>query len=47
MQVRPMIAMFALAALVSGIIAWRFILPLPALFSGALLIVLLAAYMTA
>jgi len=47
MQVRPMIAMFALATLASGAIAWRFILPLPALFSAALLIVLVAAFMTA
>jgi hypothetical protein len=46
-QVRPMIAMFALATLASGVIAWLFILPVPALFSTALLIVLLAAYITA
>jgi len=42
-----MIAMFALATLASGLIAWRFIFPVPALFSGALLIALVAAYMTA
>ena len=47
MQVRPMIAMFGLATLASGIIAWRFILPVPALFSGVLLIVLVAAFITA
>lgn len=47
MQVRPMIAMFGLAILASGVIAWRFILPVPALFSGVLLIVLVAAFMTA
>jgi hypothetical protein len=46
-QARPMIAMFALAALAGGIIAWCFILPVPALFSGVLLVVLLAAYVTA
>jgi hypothetical protein len=46
-QVRPMIAMFALAALASGLIAWRFILPLPALFSAVLLIILVGALMTA
>jgi hypothetical protein len=46
-QVRPMIAMFALAALASGIIAWRFIFPVPALFSGVLLIVLAAAFVMA
>jgi hypothetical protein len=43
-QIRPMIAMFALAALASGIIAWRFIFPVPAIFSGVLLIVLAAAF---
>jgi hypothetical protein len=46
-QVRPMIAAFALAALASGVIAWRFIFPVPALFSAALLIVLVAAYLRA
>jgi hypothetical protein len=45
-QVRPMIAAFALATLVSGVIAWRFILPIPALFSAVLLIALAAAYAT-
>ena len=43
-RVRPMIAVFALATLASGVIAWRFIFPVPALFSGALVIVLAAAY---
>jgi hypothetical protein len=42
-QVKPTIAIFSLATLASGVIAWLFILPLPALFSGALLIVLIAA----
>jgi len=37
-RVRPMVAAFAVATVVSGIIAWRFIFPLPALFSGALAI---------
>jgi hypothetical protein len=46
-QVRPMIAAFALAALASGVIAWRFIFPVPALFSAVLLIVLVAAYLRA
>src|SRR4051812_1880511 len=46
-QLRGMIAAFALAALASGIIAWRLILPVPALFSAALAIALGAAYMTA
>jgi hypothetical protein len=43
-RVRPMIAVFALATLVSGVIAWQFIFPVPALFCGALVIVLAAAY---
>jgi hypothetical protein len=46
-QVKPTIAIFSLATLASGVIAWLFILPLPALFSGALLIVLIAAYFAA
>lgn len=46
-RVRPMIATFALATLVSGVIAWRFIFPVPALFSAVLLIVLVAAYVIA
>src|SRR6516164_8739032 len=45
--VRPMIVVFALATLASGVIAWRFIFPVPALFSGALLITLIAAYIVA
>lgn len=46
-QVRPMIAAFAVATLAGGIIAWQFIFPVPALFSAALLIVLVAAYVRA
>ena len=46
-RVRPMIATFALATLASGVIAWHFIFPVPASFSGALLVALVAAYMTA
>jgi len=46
-RVRPMIAVFSLATLATGVIAWRFIFPIPALFSSALLIVLLAAYVVA
>src|SRR5215470_6251205 len=42
-RVRPIIAVFVLATLASGVIAWRFIFPVPALFSGALAIVLVAA----
>jgi hypothetical protein len=46
-HVRPMIAVFALATLASGVISWRFLFPVPALFSGVLLIALLAAYVVA
>jgi len=46
-QVRPMIAVFALAPLAGGVIAWHFIFPIPALFSGALATVLAAAYFVA
>jgi hypothetical protein len=45
--VRPMIAVFALATLASGVVAWRFIFPVPALFSAALMVALVAAYVTA
>ncbi len=47
LRVRPMIAVFALAQLAGGIIAWRFIFPLPALFSVILLVVLVAAFVVA
>lgn len=46
-SVRPMIAAIALATAASGVIAWRFIFPVPALFSIALLIPLAAAYFVA
>jgi hypothetical protein len=46
-RMRPMIAAFALATLAGGAIAWFFIFPIPAVFSGVLLIVLVAAYVTA
>lgn len=46
-SVRPMIAAIALATAASGVIAWRFIIPVPALFSIALLIPLAAAYFVA
>ena len=46
-HVRPMIAAFVLATLGGGIIAWLFILPVPAIFSGVLLITLVAAYVVA
>ncbi len=46
-QLRPMIAVFALATLASGVIAWRFIFPMPALFSAVLFLTLAAAYVAA
>ena len=46
-RVRPMIAVFAMAALAIGIIAWRFIFPIPAMFSSALVVVLTTAYVVA
>lgn len=45
--VRPMIAVIALATIASTVIAWRFIFPIPALFSIVLAIVLVAAYAVA
>ena len=35
-RLRPMIAVVALATVASGVIAWRFIFPVPAVFSGVL-----------
>jgi hypothetical protein len=46
-SVRPMIAVIAVATIASGVIAWRFIFLLPALFSSALVIALAAAYVLA
>jgi hypothetical protein len=46
-SVRPMIAVIALATVASGVIAWRFIFPVPALFSSALVIALAAAFVVA
>jgi hypothetical protein len=43
-RVRPMIAVIALAIAVGGVIAWRFIFPVPALFSLALVASLTVAY---
>ena len=46
-QVRPMIAAFILATVASAVISVRFIFPVPALFSLALLIPLVWAYIAA
>lgn len=46
-NVRPMIAVIALATLAGGVIAWRFIFLVPAIFSAVLLALLVAAYLAA
>jgi len=47
LSVRPMIAAIGLATVALGVIAWRFIFPLPALFSLVLAVTLAVAYVTA
>jgi hypothetical protein len=44
LAVRPMIAVIALATAACGVIAWRFLFPLPALFSLAMVASLAVAY---
>jgi len=46
-RLRPMIAVIALATIACGVIAWRFILPVPAVFSGVLALALAFAYVAA
>ncbi len=46
-SVRPMIAVIGLATIASGVVAWRYLFPVPALFSGALVIALAAAFAVA
>ena len=43
-QVRPMIAVIAAATALTGFLAWRFIFPVPAFFSLALLVCLVVAF---
>ena len=45
-RVSPMIATFVLATTASCVIAWRFIFPVPALFSAVLVFILIAAWVT-
>lgn len=45
--VRPMVAAVALATVASGLIAWRFLFPVPALFCVTLFVPLAAAYFAA
>lgn len=47
LAVRPLIAVIALAVAACGVIAWRFIFPLPALFSLVLVASLGVAYAVA
>ena len=44
LSVRPMIAVIGLATAACGVIAWRFIFPVPALFSLVLVLTLSVAY---
>ena len=44
LDVRPLIGVIALATLAGGVIAWRYIFPVPALFSLVLVGSLTAAY---
>jgi hypothetical protein len=46
-RLRPLIAVIGLATVGSGVIAWRFIFPVPALFSAVLAITLGLAFVTA
>jgi hypothetical protein len=47
LRVRPMIGVIALATAVCGVIAYRFIFPLPAFFSLVLVASLAVAYVVA
>ena len=42
--VRPLIGVFALAMLANGVVAWRLLVPVPAIFSAVLFMVLAVAY---
>jgi hypothetical protein len=46
-RLRSTIAVIAIATVASGVIAWRFIFPVPAVFSGVLAIALALAYVAA
>jgi len=47
LQVRPMIASFALASVAAGILSWVFIFPVPAAFSAVLTVCLGLAFFVA
>jgi hypothetical protein len=46
-RIRPLIAVIAVATAGTGVLAWRYLFPVPALFSAALAIVLGLAYFSA
>jgi hypothetical protein len=46
-RLRPMIAVIAVATVAAAVIAWRFIFPVPAAFSGVLALALVLAYVAA
>jgi hypothetical protein len=46
-RIRPLIGVMALATAGTGVIAWRFIFPVPALFSAVLALVIGLAYFAA
>jgi hypothetical protein len=46
-RVRPLVGVIALATVATAILAWRFIFPVPVLFSAVLAIVLGLAYLRA
>jgi hypothetical protein len=46
-RLRPILAVIAIATVASGVIAWRFIFPVPAVFSGVLAIALALACVAA
>jgi hypothetical protein len=47
LQVRGMVASFAVASLAAGVISWKFILPVPAVFSAVLTVCLVWAFFVA
>jgi hypothetical protein len=46
-RLRPMIAAFAVATIAAGVVAWQFIIPIPAVFSAVLAACLAVAFFLA
>jgi Flp pilus assembly protein TadB len=46
-RLRPMIAAFAVATIAAGVVAWQFIIPIPAVFSAVLAACLVVAFVRA